>query len=111
MNRDKKLVYSTDLEEQKIIDRPPAPASLNAESKFIAIFRLEKNGRGGKTVTVIHGLPTQEKFLKDLTKEIKIKCGVGGTFEAREGLMEIQGDQREKIKKILDLKGIKYKGV
>ena len=80
---------------------------------FIAIFRLEKNGRGGKTVTVIDGLPKQELFLKDLTKELKSKCGVGGTYllDGKEGIIEIQGDKRPQIKAIFDKKGFKYKGM
>jgi translation initiation factor 1 len=79
----------------------------------VAIFRLEKNARGGKVVTVIDALPKIEIYLKDLCKELKIKCGVGGTYlmSGKEGLIEIQGDKREQIKKIFDQKGIKYKGV
>ncbi len=80
---------------------------------FIAIFRLEKNGRGGKTVTVIDNLPKQEIFLKELTKELKGKCGSGGTYslEGKEGLVEIQGDKRQQIKAIFDKRGYKYKGM
>ena len=80
---------------------------------FVAIFRIEKNGRGGKTVTVIDNLPKQEVFLRDLTKELKTKCGTGGTYstEGREGLIEIQGDKRVQIKAIFDKLGYKYKGM
>jgi translation initiation factor 1 len=83
------------------------------EYKFVAVFRLEKNHRGGKTVTVIDHLPKQEVFLKELTKELKNKCGSGGTYsaEGKEGLIEIQGDKRAQIKSIFDKKGIKYKGM
>lgn len=90
----------------------PAETSLK-EYKFVAIFRLEKNGRGGKTVTVIDNLPKQELFLKDLTKELKSKCGVGGTYSlaGKEGLIEIQGDKRDAVKAIFDKKGFKYKGM
>ena len=48
------------------------------EYKFVAVFRLETKSRGGKTVTVIDQLPKNELFLKDLTKELKSKCGVKG---------------------------------
>lgn len=84
-----------------------------ADSKFTVIFRLEKNGRGGKTVTVLDGLPRNDAFLKDLTKELKAKCGTGGTYVLgpKSGLIEIQGDTRDKIKKILELKKIKFKGM
>jgi translation initiation factor 1 len=80
---------------------------------FVAIFRLEKSGRGGKTVTVIDNLPKQEIFLRDLCKELKNKCGSGGTYlmDGKEGVIEIQGDKRVQIKAIFDRKGFKYKGM
>lgn len=80
---------------------------------FIAVFRIEKNRRGGKIVTVIDQLPKQEIFLKELTKELKSKCGSGGTYSTtgKEGVIEIQGDQRQAIKAIFDKKGYKYKGM
>lgn len=111
MSNDKRLVYSSDPEENKKIQKPSPRKEELPNGNFVAIFRLEKNHRGGKTVTVIHGFPKNEKFLKDLCKEIKSKCGVGGTHDSKEGFLEIQGDQREKVKKIFDSKGIKYKGM
>lgn len=80
---------------------------------FVAIFRLEKSGRGGKTVTVIDNLPKQEIFLKELCKELKNKCGTGGTYlmDGKEGIIEIQGDKRMQIKAIFDKKNFKYKGM
>jgi translation initiation factor 1 len=83
------------------------------EYKFVAVFRLEKNGRGGKTVTVIDQLPKNEIFLKELTKELKSKCGTGGTYlmDGKDGVVEIQGDKRVQIKALLEKKGIKYKGM
>jgi translation initiation factor 1 len=83
------------------------------EGAFTVIFRLEKNGRGGKTVTVMEGFPRNEEFLTTLTKELNAKCGVGGTFTlgAKTGVIEIQGDTRDKLKKILEIKRIKFKGV
>jgi translation initiation factor 1 len=81
--------------------------------QVVAIFRLESNGRGGKTVTVLDGLPKNEPFLKELTKELKTKCGVGGTYkvEDKSAKIEIQGDKRVQIKALLVAKQIKYKGV
>ena len=83
-----------------------------ADKKFVIVFRIEKNGRGGKTVTVLDQLPPYDPFLKDLTKELKAKCGVGGSYfiEGNKGCIEIQGDKRDAIKKLLDAKTIKYKG-
>jgi Translation initiation factor 1 (eIF-1/SUI1) and related proteins len=116
-----RLVYSTDPKDNQACPKCKElvrececqPEEAVGSRNFIVKFRLEKNGRGGKTVTVLDGLPKNEIFLKDLTKELKAKCGVGGTYsmEGKEGLVEIQGDKREQIKKILDSKQIKYKGM
>ncbi len=69
--------------------------------------RLEKNARGGKTVTVIFELPNNEAYFKDLEKKLKALCGTGGTF--KDGKIEIQGDHREKIKAYLEKAGFKVK--
>jgi len=79
---------------------------------FTAILSIEKQGRGGKTVTVIDGLPKLNVFLKDLTKRLKNSCGSGGTFsmEGKEGVIEIQGDKRDLIRTLLAKENIKTKG-
>jgi len=69
---------------------------------------MEKTGRGGKTVTVIYGLPRNDAFLKDLAKELKRACGTGGT--ATEDGVELQGDIRERIRELLVKKGFQVKG-
>ena len=80
--------------------------------KFVAVLRIEKSGRGGKTVTVVDQLPKQEIFLRDLASELKKKCGSGGTYimDRKEGVIEIQGDKRDAIRVALEGKGIKVKG-
>ncbi len=118
--KDRVLVYSTDPKDQAIIsgqavkDKAAIQSRLLVDTKkFTVVFRLEKNGRGGKTVTILDQLPNHETFVKELTKELKIKCGVGGSYKVASGVaqIEIQGDKRDAIKKILDLKQIKYKGM
>ncbi len=118
--KDRVLVYSTDPKDQAIIsgqqekDKNLAEVkSLTELNKFIVIFRLESNGRGGKTVTVLDKLPGYEPFVKELTKDLKVKCGVGGSYkiDGNNAVIEIQGDKREAIKKILDARKIKYKGM
>ena len=52
--------------------------------------RRETKGRGGKTVTVIIGVPVGDEALKVLAGELKRRCGTGGT--AKDGVIEIQGD-------------------
>lgn len=62
-------------------------------------IRLEKKGRKGKGVTVIEGLPLALRELEALAKSLRQHCGVGGT--SRPGLIELQGDQREKVSALL----------
>ncbi len=56
----------------------------------VARVRRETKGRGGKTVTVILGVPVDDEALKVLAGELKRRCGTGGT--AKDGVIEIQGD-------------------
>jgi len=64
-------------------------------SQQIAAIRRENKGRGGKTVTVIYDLKLNPADLKNLSSQLKQVCGTGGTV--KDGVIEIQGDQREKI--------------
>ncbi len=74
----------------------------------IARLRLEKSGRSGKSVTVVDGLPRNRGFLKEVAGELKRACGTGGT--ATETTVEIQGDQREKIRALLAARGFTVRG-
>ena len=115
-----RLVYSSDPELNKkctkckeVVSECTCVPEVDPKSyKFIAIMRMEKQGRGGKTVTVIDQLPKNEIFLKDLTTKLKKKCGSGGTYlmDGAQGVIEIQGDKREIIRSILLKEGIKSKG-
>lgn len=69
--------------------------------------RLEKNSRGGKVVTVIFELPSNEAYFKDLEKKLKSLCGTGGSF--KNNTIEIQGDHRPKIKAHLEKLGFTIK--
>jgi translation initiation factor 1 len=115
-----KLVWSDDpRDQQRLIDENSKPkikqdgAEFVESTKWTAVFRIEKGGRGGKIVTVIDQLPRQDDFLKKLCKELKAKCGAGGKYEfgPNGGLIEIQGDKRDAIKLIFEKKGIRYKGM
>jgi translation initiation factor 1 len=80
----------------------PVPA------KLTCVLRLEKKGRGGKTVTVVAGLPRNATFLASLASELKRACGTGGT--AQEDTVEIQGDRRERLRPLLAAKGWSVRG-
>jgi translation initiation factor 1 len=69
---------------------------------------MEKAGRGGKTVTVVYGLPNNAAFLKDLAGDLKKACGTGGT--ATDDGVELQGDLRERVRALLVAKGFQVKG-
>lgn len=77
-----------------------------------AILRIEKTGRGGKTVTVIDRLPKHGTFVSELCRRLKSRCGSGGTFymTSEGGVIELQGDQRERVRDLLAKEGIRNKG-
>ena len=62
-------------------------------------MRIEKNGRGGKTVTVVKGFVGTDEDIKSLAKNLKTKCGVGGSV--KDGDVIIQGDLKEKVVSLL----------
>lgn len=117
MSRNTKLVWSDDPKDKQAVEgksaiKMPKTESVVVPTNWTAVFRIEKNGRGGKTVTVIDQLPKHETFLRELCKELKAKCGSGGTFDTGSsgGCIEIQGDKRAAIQAIFEKKGFKYKG-
>jgi len=69
---------------------------------------MEKKGRGGKTVTVVDGLPDNAVFLKELSQELKRLCGTGGAVA--DGAVELQGDLRDRVREYLTKKGWTVKG-
>lgn len=76
--------------------------------RVVAKLRVEKAGRGGKTVTVVYDLPRNHSFLKQLAGELKRACGAGGTVGTDS--VEIQGDLRDRIREVLVHKGFGVKG-
>jgi translation initiation factor 1 len=76
--------------------------------KIVAKLRIEKSGRGGKTVTVVDGLPRNADFLAALASELKKSLGTGGSV--LDASIEIQGDRREAIRAKLAAKGWTVKG-
>src|SRR5262245_3509765 len=84
----------------------PRSTSAPAKNRGRVDIRRETGGRGGKTVTVVDGfigigLPEKEA----LAKKMRAACGCGGTV--KDGAIEIQGDQREKIAAILSEAGFR----
>jgi translation initiation factor 1 len=76
--------------------------------RIVAKLRMEKTGRGGKTVTVVYDLPRNATFLKELCSELKKACGTGGAVA--DGAIELQGDLRDRVRELLTKKGFRVKG-
>ena len=102
-SRDGKVVYTTGIGR---IAPQSAKKGVPAGDGIVRV-RRETGSRGGKTVTTIRGVPVAESALKDLAGELKRLCGSGGT--AKDGVIEIQGDHRDKIVAALTQRGYTVK--
>jgi|SRR6478752_2555868 len=89
------LVYSTDPNFRLEDDSTEQQETLIPARQRLKI-KLDTKHRGGKTVSLIEGFIGKEEDLEELGKKIKTFCGTGGSV--KDGLIIIQGDQREKIK-------------
>lgn len=116
LSRDSRPVYSTDAGRLC-----PACAQAVAQCRCQALARAaarpagdgvvrvsrEVAGRGGKVVTVVRGLPGSEAELATTAKALKAACGSGGTL--KDGVLEIQGEQRDKVVAWLQGRGLTVK--
>ena len=101
--QDNKLVFST--ESGRI--KPAQPSLKQHTGDGIVRIKRETKGRKGKGVTTISGVEGDDKTLKALCSELKKLCSTGGALKA--GIIEIQGDNRDKIKAKLESKGMTVK--
>lgn len=114
---DSRLVYSTGPDGRGPIGpskpsarrQPAAPAPAGPAVPDDGVVRLhrQKAGRGGKTATLITGLPGDAAELDRQLKTLKERCGAGGTREGR--TLVIQGDLRDRLKDLLDAQGLSVK--
>ena len=112
--RDGGIVYSTDTGRMCPACRQPlagclckARASAVPAGDGVARVTREKQGRGGKTVTVVRGLALDAETLAALGKRLRAACGAGGT--AKDGVLEVQGDHADKVLALLLAEGHKAK--
>ncbi|GAB2690482.1 stress response translation initiation inhibitor YciH [Aliiglaciecola sp. 3_MG-2023] len=98
------LVYSTGLGRLKPQEETPHKPK---NSDGIVRIRRETKGRKGKGMTTIDGIDLPMDELKSLCSELKKTCGTGGAV--KNGVIEIQGDNRDKIKLLLEKKGLTVK--
>jgi len=108
------LVYSTEAGgrtcpacRQAIAEcRCKQPAPPPAGDGIVRVSR-ESKGRGGKGVTLVKGLPLEADALTALAKQLKAACGSGGTV--KDGVIEIQGEHRDRVVEWLAQQGFKVK--
>lgn len=84
-----------------------APEKSLPPNRQIVYLHRESKGRGGRGVSLVKNLALNEKDLKTLAKKLKQACGSGGTV--KNGVIEIQGEHRERIAEILQKMGYKTK--
>ena len=103
------VVYSTNPGFQYEEEGDQRQKTLSPEQQKLYVS-LDRKNRKGKAVTLVEGFTGSDGDLKSLGKELKNKCGSGGT--AREGEIIIQGDFRDRVMTILRDKGfvLKQKG-
>ena len=96
------LVYSTDggrmcpnCRQTQADCRCAALAKPTVSGDGVVRVSRESKGRGGKTVTLVRGLALDEATLLALGKRLRSACGAGGTV--KDGVIEVQGDHRERV--------------
>jgi translation initiation factor 1 len=101
--KDNSLVYSTGI--GKIVNKPHKPEMKTGDG--IIRIRRETKGRKGKGVTTLSGMAMDASEIKNLCSELKKTCGTGGAV--KDDIIEIQGDNRDKIKTLLEKRGFTVK--
>ena len=89
----------------------PVVAKQEMPKKSPPVVRLgrQTKGRRGKGVTTVSDVPLDEAGLLELATKLKDRCGTGGTV--KDGVIEIQGDQRDRLAAVLEGMGYKVKRV
>ena len=110
------LVYSTEAGRMCPVCRRPAAqctcaAARRAHAAGDGIVRVgrETKGRGGKAVTLVKGLAMDAAALARLAQQLKAACGSGGTV--KDGVIEVQGDHRDRVIELLAAQGHTVKRV
>lgn len=101
-----KTVWSSEFGDLRKKETTTYTKSLPPHQQTIYLHR-ESSGRGGKSVSLVKGLMLSDDDLKALAKKLKQECGTGGTI--KNGVIEIQGEHRQKISEILIKLGYKVK--
>ena len=96
------VVYSTNADFQFTTEEEEQQETLPKNEQRLRVA-IEKNGRGGKVVTIVRGFVGTEDDMKSLGKFLKTKCGVGGSEKDDEII--IQGNLKDKVITLLKADG------
>ena len=102
-----KTVWSSEQGDLRKKDQAPADLQSVPRQQQTSYLHRESAGRGGKAVTLVKNLVLSAEEVKSLAKRLKQECGTGGTV--KDGVIEIQGEHREKIAALLSKLGYKVK--
>ncbi|MEZ4883693.1 MAG: translation initiation factor [Chitinophagales bacterium] len=92
------VVYSTNPDFKPQSEEEEEVETLEVNKQQLKVLRDRKK-RGGKTATLVEGFVGSDEDLKELGKTLKSKCGVGGS--AKDGVILVQGDVKEKVYNLL----------
>lgn len=107
MPDDNRIVYSSEAGDMRKKEKPASRHSPGMKRDGIVRVQRESKGRGGKTVSVIYGLPLPADGLSSLAAQLKQKCGTGGTV--KDGAVIIQGDRVDDLVRLLAAEGYTVK--
>lgn len=96
------VVYSTNPDFQYTTDEEELVETLPKQQQKLRVS-IEKNHRGGKTVTLVKNFVGCDDDLKELARLLKTRCGVGGS--AKDGEIIVQGDFKPRVIEILKQEG------
>ena len=104
------LVWSSDPEASQREETSPGAAAGRQElppAKQTARLARSRRGRAGQTVTIVEGLTLDPEGYRELARVLRQRCGAGGTV--KDGVIEVQGDIRERVAQVLTELGYRVK--
>ena len=107
MSNNNRTVWSSSDGDQRKKEQTVTHARSLPPQQQTAYLHRESGGRGGKVVSVVKNLVLTEEDLKTLAKKLKQECGTGGTV--KDGVIEIQGEHRQRMAEVLQKLGYKTK--
>jgi len=102
-----RTVWSSDDGDQRKKEQTTGKKKSLPPQQQTAYLHRESGGRGGKVVSMVKNLVLSEEDMKSLAKKLKQECGTGGTV--KDGVIEIQGEHRQRMANVLQKMGYKVK--